>query len=967
MLKKLLAGVTALALSLGMIALVAGPASAHTGDLNVSAVCNTATGNYDFTATLVISQTNEVGSTKWKIGTTTFTGTPTSNSGLNLGPVASNGAQTITLGTWTMPGSTTGLGPWVYAFTTWTPDNYTKGSDGRLYQALDGSCGDTPDSQKITFCHWDGGSGKYSVLTTSLSAFYTSGHIDHSNDVYPAGSIVKQGVTHSWSAQGNQSQLQYSDCLIPITPAAPSFVDAVCTGGHSGNGSYTIPTTTGVSYYVNGSSTAKPAGTYSVTPVATISIVAKLTASNKTYELTGTTSWSHDFASAGTCKVTPAAPSVTDQVCTVNGDGNGVYTSGYITIPSTAHVQYKINGSNVSAGQNNLAPGTYTVTAVGTDGYSLSSYPSGGWSLTIHSALSCGNVTPAAPSVTDQVCSVNSDGNGVYTSGYITIPSSTKVNYFINGVAASAGNHNRVPGTYTVTATAVPNYTLVGYPSGGWSLTIHSALACGNVTPAAPSVTDQLCSVDGDGNGVYTSGYITIPSSTKVDYFINGVAASAGNHNEVPGTYTVTATPTAAYTLTGYPSGGWSLTIDSANPCGNITPTPPSVTDESCTVDGNGDGSYTSGTITIPSTANVSYFIDGTPVTAGSYDYAPGTYTVTAVATPDYTLVGYPVGGWSETIESSSPCGDVTPVEPTVTDQTCAVNVDGKGTYTEGTITIPSTPNVNYFVDGVAVSAGSHDYAPGTYTVTATAVPDYTLVGYPDGGWSETISAALPCGNVSPVDPIVVDQSCVVDDNGAGSYVPGYIDLPASSTVTYFIDGSPAGTHNELAPGTYQVTAEAIPNYTLVGYPDGGWSETINAAEACGDLVSHPIVTPIVTSVQLTCTAGGSYTLSNDLSAADGVIWTVNGSPVLQGTYAVTTPTTVTVHAEPNAPAYGFTFGQQQDWTLVFAAATTCDLTTLALTGSDPVGGMLLAYFMLLAGIGIITVRSVSRHGRPQE
>ena len=164
------------------------------------------------------------------------------------------------------------------------------------------------------------------------------------------------------------------------------------------------------------------------------------------------------------------------------------------------------------------------MTAVAVPNYTLTGYPVGGWSLTIHSALACGNVTPVAPSVTDQVCTVNGDGNGVFTSGYITIPSSTKVNYFIGGSPASAGQHNLAAGTYTVTAVAVPNYTLTGYPVGGWSETIHSALACGNVTPVAPSVTDQVCTVNGDGNGVFTSGYITIPASTKVNYFIDGFA-----------------------------------------------------------------------------------------------------------------------------------------------------------------------------------------------------------------------------------------------------------------------------------------------------------------------------------------------------------------------------------------------------------------------------------------------------------
>jgi hypothetical protein len=295
------------------------------------------------------------------------------------------------------------------------------------------------------------------------------------------------------------------------------------------------------------------------------------------------------------------------------------------------------------------------------------------------------------------------------------------------------------------------------------------------------------------------------------------------------------------------------------------------------------------------------------------------------------------------------------------------VNTDGKGTYTSGGITIPASTTVDYFIDNLLASAGLHPLGAGTYTVTAVAHANYTLVGYPAGGWSETVHAALPCGNVSPVDPIVVDQSCVVGEGGIGTYVSGYIDLPAAGIVSYFINGSPASTHNVLAPGDYQVTASVVPNYTLVGYPAGGWSETIHAALACGNLIDHPTVTAIVTSVQLGCTKDGSFTLSNDLAAPDGVIWTVDGSTVLQGTYTVTSAKTVKVHAEANGPAFGFTIDQQKDWTLVFTAATTCDLKTLALTGTTPAGAMLLAYFMLLAGLGVVAVRAVRRHGRPQE
>jgi hypothetical protein len=112
-------------------------ASAHTGDLDATAVCNTATGQYDVTYKLTTSQTGLDGATMWKVGDTNFTGTPTSNAGLDRGPVASHGAQTITLGTVSVPG-TAKRAPWAYAFTTWA-DQFTKGSDGGDI-ALAGTC-----------------------------------------------------------------------------------------------------------------------------------------------------------------------------------------------------------------------------------------------------------------------------------------------------------------------------------------------------------------------------------------------------------------------------------------------------------------------------------------------------------------------------------------------------------------------------------------------------------------------------------------------------------------------------------------------------------------------------------------------------------------------------------------------------------------------------------------------------------
>lgn len=137
--KKIILGILAVCLTVAGITFVgAAPASAHTGDLKVTAVCNTATGQYDLTAKLEITQSNLSGKYRWRVGTTTFDGTPNNGNGMGA-EVSFPGPGTYTLTTFSLPGNTTNKGPWVYAFTKWS-DNFTKGSDGQLLNNLGGNC-----------------------------------------------------------------------------------------------------------------------------------------------------------------------------------------------------------------------------------------------------------------------------------------------------------------------------------------------------------------------------------------------------------------------------------------------------------------------------------------------------------------------------------------------------------------------------------------------------------------------------------------------------------------------------------------------------------------------------------------------------------------------------------------------------------------------------------------------------------
>ncbi|MFF2275105.1 hypothetical protein ACFVTR_04430, partial [Agromyces sp. NPDC058126] len=233
--RRFAAAVAALALGAGLAVVgIAAPASAHTGDLKASAVCNVETGEYDVTYTLKLSNVpdGKTGTTMWEVGTSKFEDTPTSADGMDRGPLTSKGNTTLELGTESLPGDTVGNGPWVYAFTSWDKNN-KKGSDGRI-EGLKGDCGNETTVKKITFCHATGSAtNPYVRLTTSVSAFLNAGHIDHQNrgDIYPEFTYKKPGKNGQLikvPAQGDQSLLQYEDCTKPptkiVVPTA-SFAD----------------------------------------------------------------------------------------------------------------------------------------------------------------------------------------------------------------------------------------------------------------------------------------------------------------------------------------------------------------------------------------------------------------------------------------------------------------------------------------------------------------------------------------------------------------------------------------------------------------------------------------------------------------------------------------------------------------------------------------------------------------------
>ncbi|MHB1171645.1 MAG: LPXTG cell wall anchor domain-containing protein [Lacisediminihabitans sp.] len=256
---------------------------------------------------------------------------------------------------------------------------------------------------------------------------------------------------------------------------------------------------------------------------------------------------------------------------------------------------------------------------------------------------------------------------------------------------------------------------------------------------------------------------------------------------------------------------------------------------------------------------------------------------------------------------------------------------------------------------------------PGDYSVTASAVTGH-LFG--DGTTVETFTGTL-AGALDPNSPscrgtvlitLAADPTAVNEVCTGGGVTSGYITVALADHVSYRIVGTSAGstvdinptsTNTDLPPGDYRVAAAADSGYTIKDY-GGPWLLTIAPAVDCGQLVTHPLVTPTLTSTDRSCTAAGSYTLD----AVTGVLWTVDGKPVAAGTYAVKSAKTVNVVATADAPDYGLESGAQTQWTLTFTDPQNCSqLTTLAFTGSDSAPWILTAAGLLLMGAGIVLIR----------
>jgi|GEM_PF-748976 hypothetical protein len=997
MFKKLLAGLTTLVLSLGMVALTAAPASAHHGNLGASFACTT-----DSKGTITWTVQNSEYDKTARVWSSNKAGLPV---GTDLGPSETK--------TFTEPFNGTGSSELKVTLRWYdgsgNPDhssnwgNEWSGSKTISIKSSDyNNCKPTevtPTSPTFASAQCTGpgtyGQASYTIPSTTgvryevrFHSYGNSGWQDAPTGTYPVAANAYVEVRaialdgYKLKNYSNPWKKQFTapaNCTVDVTPTSPTFTSAQCTGpGTYGQASYTIPSTTGVRYEVrfqsNGNSGWQdaPTGTYPVAANAYVEVRAFALDGYKLKNYPGT--WKKQFTKPDcTVEVKPTSPTFTSAQC----DAAGEFGPASYTIPSTTGVRYEVRfHSNGNSGWQDAPTGTYPVAAnayvevraIALSGYELKSY-SGAWKKQFVKG-DC-KVTPTTPTFTSAVCT----GPGQNGDASYTIPSSVGVRYEVRFHSyGNSGWQNAPTGTYPVAANsyvevraiALNGFELKNYP-GTWKKQFTKPDCIVEVNPPKPTSTDAVCTAEGQTGG---AGF-TIPEVTGVKY----------QRQTGPSTWEDLATgfhPTAegetvwirAVALSGYDlkhsdsTYKWKFVFQDVDESKCVVPADATKTPPVC----SGPGQWTPGTYTIPSDTGIQYQVKQgdawVDIETGTYDVNtfPTTVQIRALAKDGYTLVGGPYE-WTFTFADPGDCIEEVEVvgDPVFVNAVCAEETTG---VTPGHYFIPVTANVDYEVsvngadpvpaiEGVEVPTNPNDHV----VITAKAAAGYLLVG--DDEWSHTFENPGECLDEAPTGAVTkVDQQCeLIDDlSTAGkfgsvlrtlsaSYTSGYIHIPNTPNVKYYlapdmVNPLAPGDH-DVEPGTYFVHAVADPGYKLVG--QSVWELEVVESHDCDQLEEHPVVTPVVTFVQTTCSVAGSYTLGvEEDGLEDGVIWTVTpaGLPTTIGKHNVTTPGKVTITATP-AEGYGFPEIEGEEvpvlaWEYTFTGLPEDCLPTLALTGGNP-------------------------------
>jgi hypothetical protein len=533
------------------------------------------------------------------------------------------------------------------------------------------------------------------------------------------------------------------------TPVAPTATPITACDT---DGSLSYGPTTGVVYTLTTGNGTSGAWEVTATP-----------ATNYYFDGPQVVTFSGDLGATTDCTES-VEPAITQAVCDT---GTGIVTSGFITVPSTPGLDYRLGATLLIPGsQVELAAGDYTITVTeqpGSTNTGASSFP-----ISIANVPTCDDpVEYLAPIIQHEICDATT---GIISGAELTFTAVEHVTYYLDGtevVFPDGETTVTLPvtaGDHAVTSESAPGYYLKGtnlLTSTTETVTVTTPESCDDpVEYVQPVVTPESCD---SVLGGQKDGIVTFTLAEHLTYVFDGAEVTAADLTiEKPaGSYTLVVTADPGYFVAG---GGttetYPITIDPAVDCDDLTiiPLDPFASPEQC-VAGSLDGDKKDGTITIVKAEHVTWQIsddiDGIKHavdTSGAgpnfvFDYPAGSYRVWATADPGYfvtTPTSFPLTVHEPTADCDLPTFAELPTGASWTQQVCTT-----AGVVDPTITIVPFAGVSYFLDGVKLTQTTVTVKPGSYALTAAADDPTNTVT--TASWPTIVLAASTsvCGDLT--------------------------------------------------------------------------------------------------------------------------------------------------------------------------------------------------------------------------
>jgi choice-of-anchor A domain-containing protein len=865
-------------------------------------------------------------------------------------------------------GGTNGAGPGSYTITAVGTNGYTL-TGTASWPIVVKAKGDGVNCEKsteptLTVATCDATTGNvvsaFITIPNLQNLSYTIAGVNGGNRLTPGSNVSLGQGNYTVNVAGINGYTNTGPTSYPVNIAAfdcnkavkPALTVATCdvTTGLLTSAYITIPTTTpGLEYTIAGVNGGQPlsgnvnlgVGTYTVT------VAAKSGFTN-----TGPSSFQIVVAQL-TCEKA-VQPTLTVAVCQPT---TGAFQSAYITIPTTTPgLEYSITGVN---GGNALTPGSNVNVPAGTTTVLVTAKTNvrntGPTSFAIVvPALSCEKAVQ--PAIIIAACDA--------TTGALT-PASVKITntapgleYRIAGI--NGGNilpggstWNLPAGTHTVTVTEKAGVTNTGPAS--FEIVVAS-LSCEQAVE--PTLTVAECDADGDVVSASLTATTTTPGLTYTIHGSGAVLQPGIKTAVTQGTYIIDVTTAAGVKNTGPTT--FTIKVDSLDCNESVEPV---LTVAQCDATTGPKSAY----LTIPTTTpGLIYSIGGKDYAAGDkVDVPAGPYTVAVRAAAGFTNTGK--SSFTGTVPAID-CDSENYVEPTVTPQTCDTDLGG---VKNGSLLFALNPDLAYKLDGTLVTTALvSNVAAGPHTITVIPAAGHYIAGGIDT-FTVTVPAAVDCDGVytTPLDPFADPEVCDPFSDTA-DVLNGSITVVHVAGIQWYI-GTEADGADKVAVGT-----PATVGSVRYAYPAGDYfvfaeskdaSITIKPGHTTWPLtvkVPNPTCIPTLglfeanaTATGAVCDAFGDSKGTITILPTPGVSYAIKGGPALTSTTTKVAPGTYTVLATLNVP--GGTLSADS-WVLTVASTSVlCDLETLAFTGQNLTGYLVMAALLFQAGLALVAVQFI--------